>query len=214
MASTGLAAIAELGDLLGIDVLNPLPADWLILSSDGSPAIVPDTVPRFEYRGESRVADYPLEQGAFASYNKVQVPYDIRMVMVCAGANYIQAGAQALKNILNIGVGQNMMSRQDFISTLDYMRDTTDLFTIVTPDKTYPSTSLVHYDFRKESNDGAVMLKVEAWFREIRVTGNATYSLSNSPSAASPQNLGTVQKGGTVTVEFANTIQDVAGAIQ
>lgn len=206
MSSSGLAAVAELGDLLGVDVLNPRPDDWLILTNKNSPAIVPDTVPRFEYRNEARISDYPLEQGAFASYNKVQVPYDIRMMMVCAGANYIQGAAQKVENALNIGVGKSMMSRQAFIDSLDYMLTTTDLFSIVTPDKKYDNVSLVHYDFRKETNDGAVMLKVEAWFREVRVTGQAKYTKSNSPDAADAQNLGTVQPGPKVTAEFGSAV--------
>lgn len=193
--TSGLAVLGELGDLAGIDILNPRAGDWMILSSDGSPAIVPDTVPRFEYRGEARVADYPMEQGAFASYNKVAMPFDIRMVMVCSGLNYAQSAAQAIKNIAGIGIGQNLMQKPDFLDSLDYMLSTTDLFAIVTPDRTYNSLNLEHYDYRRETTNGATMLIVEAWFREIRVTGAATYSNggSASPSAASPTGLGTVQ---------------------
>lgn len=198
--STGLAAFAELGDLVGIDILNPLASDWMILADDGSVAIKPDTVPKFEFRNEQRVADYPMEQGAFASYNKVATPFQIRMQMVCSGLNYAQSAAQAVKNALNIDIGQNYASRPDFLDTLDYMLATTDLFTIVTPDATYPNATMEHYDYRKESNNGATMLKIEAWFREIRVTAGSTYSssglptvTSNSASAANPVDVGTAQ---------------------
>lgn len=201
-ASTGLAAFAELGDLVGVDILNPSAGDWMILDDTGSIAIKPDTVAKFEYRNEGRVSDYPMEQGAFDSYNKVATPYQIRMLMVCSGLNYAQSAAQAITNALGIGIGQNFASRGDFLSTLDYMLATTDLFTIVSPDAIYKSVTLEHYDYRKESSDGATMLKVEAWFREIRVNAGATYSTSNSPSAAGPADLGTVHTGDTVTVSF------------
>src|SRR6185312_15922270 len=131
---SGIAVLAELGDLVGIDLLNPLPTDWKILDANTSaPVIVPDTVPRFEYRGEARVSDYPVEQGAFASYNKVQVPFEIRMTMVCSGLNLVQKGAQAVRDAVGLSIGQNLMLRTDFLDTLDYMRLTTDLFVIVTP---------------------------------------------------------------------------------
>lgn len=209
--SSGLAALAELGDLVGIDLLNPLSTDWKILDANTSaPVIVPDTVPRFEYRGEARVSDYPVEQGAFASYNKVQVPFDVRMTMVCSGLNFAQKGAQALRNAVGLSIGQNLMQRPDFLDTLDYMRLTTDLFVIVTPDKTYPNVSLEHFDYRRETTNGATMLIVEAWFREIRVSGAAKYTNDTAaPSGADPVGLGTVHPGDTVTVSFPD-----AGGIQ
>lgn len=204
--ATGLAVIAELGDLAGIDVLNPLPSDWKILDARTSaPVIVPDNVPRFEYRGEARISDYPVEEGAFASYNKVKMPYDIRMVLTCSGLNFAQSAIKAAKNALGLNIGQDPMQKPDFLDTLDYMRETTDLFVIVSPDKTYPNVSLEHYDYRRETTNGATMLKVEAWFREVRVSGSATYTQSSaSPSAASPVGLGTVHPGDTVTVSFPN----------
>jgi hypothetical protein len=201
--SSGLAVIAELGDLAGIDVLNPRAGDWMILASDHSPAIIPDTVPRFEYRGEARVSDYPMEQGAFASYNKVATPFDIRMVMVCSGLNFAQNIAQTIKGATGLNIGQNLMQKPAFLDTLDYMLATTDLFSIVTPDRTYNSVNLEHYDYKRETSSGATMLIVEAWFREVRITGAATYTSggvrSNSPSAASPVGLGTVQTSDFVT---------------
>lgn len=206
--ATGLAAIAELGDLTGIDVLNPLPTDWKILDANTSaPVIVPDTVARFEYRGESRVADYPMEQGAFASYNKVQTPFDLRMTMVCSGLNFAQKAISAITGALGIDTGQDLMQRPDFLDTLDYMLNTTDLFVVVTPDKTFHNISLVHYDYRKESNNGARMLIVEAWFREVRVTGSATYTQNTaSPSGADPVGIGTVHPGDTITVSFPSQV--------
>lgn len=197
MSATGLAVLAELGDLVGIDVLNPQSSDWAILSNDNSVAIRPDSVLRFEYRNETRVPDYPLERGAFASFNRVQTPFDIRMVMVCEGTNYVQRAVSAL----DLGIGRQPMRRSDFLTTLDYMLDTTDLFTLVTPDALYKSVSLVHYDYRRESNNGAVMLIVEAWFQEIRLTAAAAYSTTGgvtaaqakAPSGSDPASTGAVR---------------------
>jgi len=199
-----LSAVAEAGDILGIDILNPLASDWMIADArTSSKVIVPDTVPRFEFRGDRRISDYPVEQGAFASYNKVVTPYEIRMTMVCSGLNYAQNAISSL----GMNLGQGFMQKSDFIDTLDYMLDTTDLFTIVTPDKAYESANLEHYDYKRETRNGATMLIIEAWFREVRVTASATYSdggpvNSDSPSATDPVSLGTVHPGDTVSVSF------------
>ena len=189
-SSALLAGLAEIGDVLGIDVLNPLTSDWHIVANGSSALVInPDTVSRFEYRGETRISDYPVEQGAFASYNRVLTPFDIRMTMVCSGLNLVQQGIRAI----GLDIGQQPMQKADFLDTLDYMRETTDLFDIVTPDRVYESVSLTHYDYRRETTNGATMLIVEAWFQEIRVTGSASYTSSNSPSAATPVSNGSVQ---------------------
>lgn len=194
-----LAGIAEFGDLLGIDILNPLASDWMIADAQTSAKIiVPDTVPKFEFRGDRRISDYPVEQGAFASYNKVAKPFEIRMTMVCGGLNY----AQSAINSLGLNIGNGFMQKSDFIDTLDYMLDTTDLFTIVTPDKAYENANLEHYDYKRETRNGATMLIIEAWFREIRVTASAAYTNTNSPSAADTVNLGTVHPGDKIDVVF------------
>jgi hypothetical protein len=187
--TTLLSGLAELGDLVGVDILNPTAGDWMVLASDGSRVIVPDTVPKFEFRGDYRVSNYPVEQGAFASYNKVAEPFELRMTMVCGGLNFVQSAAASL----GLTLGQQYMQKGDFLSTLDYMLSSTDLFTVVTPDMTYQSLTLDHYDYRREASGGATLLTVEAWFKQVRVTASASYSNPKSPSAASPINAGTVQ---------------------
>lgn len=196
-SSALLAGLAEIGDVLGIDVLNPLTSDWHIVANGSSALVInPDTVSRFEYRGETRISDYPVEQGAFASYNRVLTPFDIRMTMVCSGLLLDKArgalGIGAISGALGLGSSQPMQ-KSDFIDTLESMRETTNLFDIVTPDRVYESLSLTHYDYRRETTNGATMLIVEAWFQEIRVTGSASYTSSNSPSAATPVSNGSVQ---------------------
>lgn len=197
-----LAGIAELGDLAGVDILNPSASDWMIVKMDTlEKVIVPDTVPKFEFRGEYRVSDYPVEQGAFASYNKVQTPFEIRMTLVCAGLTPLQIATFAT----GIPVQGGNDNRHHFLTTLDNMLATTDLFNIVTPDKTFIGLTMDHYDYKHETRNGAVMLIVEAWFREVRVTASANYSAggpvnSKSPSAADPISLGTVHAGDTVSV--------------
>lgn len=194
-----LAGVAELGDILGVDILNPLASDWAIhASGSGAVIIVPDTVEKFEFRGERRVSDYPVEQGAFASYNKVAQPFEIRMVMVCSGLNYAQSAFSAL----GLNLGQGFMQKVDFLTTLDYMLETTDLFDVVTPDKLYANANMEHYDYKREARNGATMLIVEAWFREVRVTASSAYTNTDSASAADPVSLGTVHLGDTVTVSF------------
>lgn len=210
-SASGLAVLGELGELAGIDILNPDPSDWAIMFN-GYTKISPDTVLKFEYRNESRVSDYPVEQGAFASYNKVATPFEIRMTMVCAGPGYVQNVISKVlgDNLPGIGTNNNMQ-RKDFLASLQEMlANSSELYTIVTPDMVYNNAMLDHYDYRKEANNGAIMIIAEAWFREIRVTASATYSNSgqpnvdsNSPSAADPVSAGKVSPG---VIDIAPTL--------
>lgn len=175
-----------------IELDNPVYPTWAIVdSATGENIITPDTVTSFEYRNEQKVLTYPIEQGAFASYNKVAVPYDVRMQMVCNG--------------------QGKMTREQFISKLQQMLISTDVYDIVTPDGVLFNANLEHYDYRRESRHGVSMITVDAWFIEIRNTAIAKYTPSAQPSGATPVNLGAVR---TDTPSAEQTAAFNAKAIQ
>lgn len=184
-----------------------------------APVITPDSVLSLEYKGEQRIGNFPIEARGFSSFNKVALPFDLRMVMACGGQNYLQSALQTVtqtvdsyvNSILGTAYGQPM-TREDFLTQLETMLQALDLYDVVTPDMTYSSVNLVHYNYSKKNNDGAVMIVAELWFQQIRQTVSATFSssstavTSNSPSAASQVNNGTVTFAlGTVAM------QDVAG---
>jgi hypothetical protein len=188
MSAVLLAAATEL-----VDLFFPRSTDWFVVNAMTSDLVIrPDTVSGFEYRGESRVSDYPMEQGAFSSYDKVSTPFDARMRMVCSG--------------------NETMSREEFLDTIERMLREVEVYDLVTPDKTYPSMTLVHFDYRRESTNGVTLLIVDAWFREVRITASSDYTSdpdvpnvqSDSPSAAS------MIKGGTVTVSIPSKEQAAA----
>src|SRR5271170_2127291 len=59
---------------------------WGIFSG-GAPVVIAESCISVEYRQEYLVSNYPLEMGAFAAYNKVQVPFDVR-VRLSAGSTF------------------------------------------------------------------------------------------------------------------------------
>ena len=147
--------------------------NWLIVDDEnyGSLLITPDSVVDFEYRGESQIPDYPVEQGGFASYNKVAVPYEVRMTIACTG-NGEQASDQ-------------------FLASLETLRTATTLCKIVTPQFIYPSCNLVHVDYRREAKRGVTLILATLWFQEVRVQGANLTPVPN-PAYVAPLNLGTV----------------------
>lgn len=169
--------------------------------SGGTPVLTPDSVLSLEWHGEERVSDYPVQNGQFVSFNKVAVPFDLRMVVTCQGLNYLQEALSSVTQVLDQALGQlglafgQPMSRDAFLKQLDAMLDSTDLYNIVTPDKVYPNVNLVAYNHAKKSDEGGTLIIAELMFREVRESISANYSnaiVSSNASAASPVNLGTV----------------------
>ena len=159
------------GDVLGIinNVLRPV---WGIFDQNGQPMAIADTVTTLEYRGDSRISDYPQEQGAFGSYNKVQMPYEARVQLVR---------------------GRNAVARSAFLEAIEAAKQSTALYTVVTPERTYANANIVAYDVRRETRDGATLLKVNVHLEEVRVTGVAAFGNTQNPASADPSSQGQVQ---------------------
>lgn len=178
--SSSSKAILIAGATEVYDLLAPHYAQWAIYSSGTSDdAITPDSVGELDFRGESRVCNYPLERGAFASYNKVQTPYGLRLQLVCDG---------------------NLMSPDDFLRQLSYMLNSTETYDVSTPHGFYESLTVAQMDYKKTASNGASMVIADVMFEEVREVASATYTASGSsptisdsrsPSAASQRNSGT-----------------------
>jgi len=144
---------------------------WSITDQNGSPIIQMDSVIDFEYRGEMRIPHYPVEQGGFASYNKVAMPFDIRMTVACNG--------------------NGQLPRSEFLSQIETLKNGLDLISINTPDVSYPSCNLVHVDYRREARKGVTLLIAQLWLVEVRETATATITTAQ-PDGAKPAATGQV----------------------
>lgn len=135
-------------------------------------ALVGDAVINLEFRKEWRVADYPMEQGAFESYNKVQTPFDARVTISKAGS---------------------VQERAIFLAALERMAGSLDLVSVVTPEIIYPSANVVHYGYTRSDKHGAAQIIADIWVREIRIAPGAQFTQTKSPNGAAPASGGTVQ---------------------
>jgi hypothetical protein len=145
---------------------------WGIFSSGGAPAITADTVLDVEYRQENRISTAPQEQGSFLSYNKVSDPFTARVTF-----------AQ----------GDSAAERSAFLNQILAVQASLDLFSLVTPEITYPSVNVTHHDYRRTSIRGVTLLVVDVWVEQVRVTGTSQFSNTAQPGGANQVNGGTVQ---------------------
>ena len=63
------------------------------------------------------------------------------------------------------------------------MSHDTNLYSILTPEKSWTNMNLVAYDFRREAAHGANMIMVNCAFEEVRIIQSVTYSSLTPPDA-------------------------------
>lgn len=143
---------------------------------------MPNSIVSLDYRGEARIAIYPIEKGQFSAYNKVQMPFDVRLRMTCDG--------------------QGEQSRSDFLANLDKLKASLELCTIITPDFTYANLNLERYDYKRESHNGVTLLTVDAMFMEIRQAASAVYSPSE-PQGSTLVSTGVVNTFKPTAAQFS-----------
>lgn len=169
--STEAAIILLTEDLIAtFSTIEPL---WGIFFG-GLPIVLADNVVAFEYRQEWIIADYQVEQGGFVSYDKVAVPFEGR---------------------ITLSAGGTLINRESFLGSIAAIAGDTNLYEVRTPETTYENISIMRYNYRRSARNGAGLMEVEIFVREIRETGNEFTTNTVQPSGSDSVDLGTVQPG-------------------
>lgn len=134
----------------------------------------------FEFTKETRVSDFPVERGSFATYNKVELPAQPTVTLVLGGS---------------------AEDRTSFLNQINVACVSTNFYSVVTPEVTYFNYSIERYNLTRRAERGATLLAVEIVLKEIRQV-SAAFSTVQTPinqpqnAAATPQsNSGLVQPG-------------------
>lgn len=109
-----------------------------------------------EVAKETRVSDFPIERGSFASYNKVELPANPTVVLRLSGSE---------------------AERSAFLAAIDAATKSTDLFSVVTPEVTYFEYAIESYRYSRSQSAGSQLLTVSITLREVR-TVTAQYTQS------------------------------------
>lgn len=143
-----------------VDFLFPDPNWGVYLSGTTTRAFDVSSVAELDIGGESHVSDYPLEDGTFATYNKVRTPnmFAIRMM---------RDGSQA--------------QRAAFLNWLQIKTGSLELFDVLCPERSYLNATLKSYRVSRTSGSGASMVIADCVFQEIREIP-AIYSSATIPA--------------------------------
>jgi len=149
---------------------------WGIYNAANQLAVTPDNIINFDNRNEWDTSDFPVEEGSFASYNKVTLPFE---------------------NSVRLTKGGSLSDRQAMLDQISTIAGDTNLYTIVTPEKSYQNCNILRYEVTRRAQSGAYYLQeVDIYFRQI-LQVNAQYSTAttSTANAQNPAALPTVNQG-------------------
>lgn len=134
-----------------------------------------------DYSKETRVSEFPVERGSFASYNKVEQPASPIVTLCLTGSE---------KN------------RTTFLNAIDKACKSTDLYSVVTPEVTYIDYAIERYNYQRRNSKGATLLIVEITLKEVRQV-SAQYSQSGKGQVNQPKDAGAAPQadGGKVQAQ-------------
>lgn len=144
---------------------------WGIFTAGGELAITPDSVVSFGFKGSYRLIKYPTEQGSFQTYNKVQVPFEVKVTMRKTGA---------------------VEDRQSFIDTLETIRKSLDLYSVATPEVSYDNLNISDVDYDRKAGAGATVIEPTITLEQINISASSSFTNVAQPSAAAATDGGTV----------------------
>ena len=161
LVSSGLSLLSADAVAIGINALTPT---WGLFQG-GASIVDAESVTGVEYRKESMIADYPMEQGAFATYNKVKMPFDVR---------------------LRFTSGTDTAARAALIASLAAIADDVNLYDVVTPETVYTNVNVAHQDYRRTARNGVGLLTVDVWCLQIQTPQTSPGSATAQPDGATP----------------------------
>lgn len=150
---------------------------------DGAPVIVADQVTAFRFRKEYELLSYPVEQGAFETYNKVAKPFT---------------------PTLRVATGGSVADKEAFLDSIDAIVGDLNLYDVVTPEVIYSSVNVEGYNYDRTAVRGVGLLAVDILLKEVRVTGTLNFTNTQTPSGANTTSSGTVQPQSPTALQTAS----------
>lgn len=177
---------------------------WGIYTKDGKLLVEADTVMEVAYKQQSRISNYPVQAGAFASYNKVATPYEATVILSKGGG---LTALGTIGSLLTGGglAGESERNRGDFLTAIEAAAASLELYHVVTPERTYINANIQSIDYLRSQTNGARRIEVRVNLLEVRETMpryvktalassvQTTITNPQSPTAAPTVSIGRVQ---------------------
>ncbi len=120
---------------------------WLLADENGLPVVAFTSFLSADIRNESKVVSAPVEEGSFATYNKVATPLEVNVTL---------------------GIQGDDSTLQDALDTLTTLQAGTQLVSLVTPNAEYPDLNLEGFNYSRKRENGLGVLFVELSLVEVK----------------------------------------------
>ncbi len=166
----GSVALASL-PLLSSTVANFLGAGqpsekWGIIDSSYNFVVLADSVVKMDFDRPMQVSSFPVEQGTFASYNKVHVPYT---------------------GNISLAKGGNDSDRAQFFAATNSVEESLESYYIATPEGTFGPITIDRVSYERSASNGATLIVAHMRFTQIRITPPVQYSNATATKSLVPQ---------------------------
>lgn len=142
--------------------------NWSLHDKDGNVAVPFDTFFSLTRKDEGKVTAHPTEPNGFFAYNKVDSPGTVGLVLGLTGNSETLGG---------------------MLEALEKLKGSTDLVSIVTPEKTLLDYTLESYDYQRGADSGVDRLLVALSLVEIRQV-SPEYTNETLPPTPAPKQAG------------------------
>ena len=171
---------------------------YFLSYDDGSMAISFSWAMKFGMSAEGKVVSTPIEQGSFASYNKVENPVTITAQLAVEG---------------------EMGDLQSVVDTLFDLKKNTEKLSFITPVREYEGYTLEKFSYEQAVENGTNVLYVDLNLVEIRevepqytdTQAPVTAKGAKNPANASTQNKGKTQAKQAQPVKKKSLLKEVFG---
>lgn len=172
-----------ISDALNLLGLNDSQQQWGLFL-DGIPVVIAESVISFEFKQGYRIATFPVEPpssgqpGTFESYDKVEMPFDVRLQFATGGA---PEDRQAL-----------LESARAAVRSLDLMD-------AVTPTQTYQGVNPTRLSYRQTAVNGVGLIVVDIFCEQIRATATSTFTNAQTAGTGGAAGAAATSGSGTTT---------------
>lgn len=146
---------------------------------------------------KATISTAPQEDGAFASYDKVQAPSQFTIRMTCDGSDTGNLWENMLPGFVRSLIGDGKDSpdalKKAFIETLDKAMASTQTYWVSTPEKLYSDINITGYTIKRGPDGTSDVLVADIDLQEVRKTSAKGNLKGKYPQGDPKQDNGTVQ---------------------
>lgn len=166
-ASITISLTVLTGDDVSISTVSQF-QPWGLFDDNLKQVIQQDSVAMVRIKKSTAIADYPIEKGAFESYNKVTIPFDAEIILTKGGT---------------------ISQRNTFLNQIDAVWKSLNTYSLSMPEIVYASANVVSYDVHNRTNNqGLGLVSVSLYLQEVRIAPNSQFSNTSSSGSSTTNN--------------------------